>query len=67
MVRHYAGFEAGVWYVDEPTEGVTAGSSSFLHLAHKSTVSISSQAVPNLIAKSGDVDNTSAGNYDYYK
>jgi hypothetical protein len=60
MVRHYAGFEAGLWYADETVEGTTNASASFLHLAHKSTVGISSQAVPNLIAKSGDVDNTGA-------
>lgn len=60
MVRHYAGFEAGLWYVAETVEGVTDSSASFLHLAHKSTVGISSQAPPVIIAKSGDVDNTDA-------
>jgi hypothetical protein len=58
MARHYAGFEAGLWYVQEGTEGTTPSTPSLLHLAHKSTVSITSQAPPVIIAKSGDVDNT---------
>jgi hypothetical protein len=60
MVRHYAGFEAGLWYVQESAEGATPSSASFLNLAHKATVAISSQAPPVIIAKSGDVDNTGA-------
>ena len=58
MVRHYAGFEAGLWYVQEVTEGQTPASASFLSLSHKSQVSVSQQGAPVIIAKSGDVDNT---------
>ena len=57
MVRHYAGFEAGLWYIQESAEGTTPATPSFLHLAHKSTVGISQQGAPVIIAKSGDVDN----------
>jgi len=60
MVRHYAGFEAGLWYADETVEGTTNSSASFLALAHKATVAISSQATPVIVAKSGSVDNASA-------
>jgi len=60
MVRHYAGFEAGVWYVAEGTEGQTPNDASFLNLSHKATVAISSQATPVIVAKSGSVDNASA-------
>jgi hypothetical protein len=60
MPRQYVGFEAGLWYVQESTEGQTPSSASYLHLAHKSTVGISQQSTPNIIAKSGDVDNAGA-------
>jgi hypothetical protein len=59
MVRHYAGFETGLWYIQEVTEGVTPTTSpSFLHLAHKATLSYSSQGTPNAVEKSGDRDFT---------
>lgn len=52
----YHGYSAGVWYVAESAEGTTPTSPSFLHLAHKSEVSVSDQAKPNAVTKSGSVD-----------
>lgn len=58
MTRHYAGFESGLWYIAEVTEGQTPATPSWLHLAHKSTVTISAQSPPNAVEKSGDRDFT---------
>lgn len=57
MVRHYHGFEAGLWYDGETVEGTTDTNAPFLHLAQKSEVKLSSAPAPNVVAKSGDVDN----------
>lgn len=60
MARHYAGFETGLWYIQEVTEGTTPiGSPQFLHLAHKGTLAYNSQGTPNAVEKSGDRDFTS--------
>lgn len=61
MVRNYHGFEAGLWYDQETAEGTTDTTASFLHLAHKSEVRLSSAPNPNVIAKSGNVDNADIG------
>ena len=59
MVRHYAGFETGLWFIAEVTEGITpTASPAFLNLAHKASLSYSQQGRPNVVAKSGDRDNT---------
>ena len=58
---YYHGYEAGVWYVAESTEGTTPTSASFLHLAHKSEVVISDQAKPTEVTKSGAVDFAALG------
>ena len=57
MARFYHGFEAGVWYEQEATEGTTDTNATFLHLAHKTDVRISDQPNPVVVAKSGSVDN----------
>lgn len=58
MVRHYAGFECGLWYDEEGTEGTTDNSAPYLHLAHKATLTYNSQGTPNAVEKSGNQDFT---------
>ena len=61
MVRNYAGFEAQVFFIAETTEGETPSNPTYLNLAQKAEVTLSSQAVPVVVAKSGSVDNADIG------
>ena len=59
MVGELHGYEVGVWFVRETTEGTTPSSASYLNLAHKTEVKITDAPAPNAIALAGSVDNAS--------
>lgn len=61
MVVFYHGYQAGVWYVSESTEGTTPTTAAFLHLAHKTEVKVGNSPGPVIVKKSGDVDNVGIG------
>lgn len=59
MANEIHGYEVGVWYVKETTEGVTPNDATYLHLAHKTEIKIADAPGPNPVALSGSVDNAS--------
>lgn len=61
MPVFYHGYALGVWYDQEAAEGVSDSSAPYLHLAHKSEVTISDEPNPVVVALSGSVDNAAIG------
>jgi len=61
MVVFYHGYEVGVWFASESAEGITNTSAAFLHLAHKTEVTISDSTDPPVVKLSGNVDNAGIG------
>ena len=59
MTGELHGYEVGVWYVKETTEGETPSSAAYLHLAHKTEVKVADAPGPIPVALSGSVDNAS--------
>jgi len=59
MANEIHGYEVGVWYVKEVTEGVTPNDAAYLHLAHKTEVKVADAPGSILVALSGSVDNAS--------
>lgn len=59
MANELHGYEVGVWFVLESTEGSTPNSAAYLHLAHKTEVKIADAPGPVPVALSGSVDNAS--------
>lgn len=59
MANEIHGYEVGVWYVKEVTEGVTPDDATYLHLAHKTEVKVADAPGPIPVALSGSVDNAS--------
>ena len=57
MVGELHGYEVGVWFVRETTEGTTPSNARYLNLAHKTEVKIADAPAPNPVALSGSVDN----------
>ncbi|MCZ6583054.1 MAG: hypothetical protein O6761_07795 [Thaumarchaeota archaeon] len=59
MANEINGYEVGVWYVKETTEGETPTNATYLHLAHKTEVKVADAPGPIPVALSGSVDNAS--------
>ena len=57
MANELHGYEVGVWFVRESTEGTTPSNAQYLNLAHKTEVKIADAPTPNPVALSGSVDN----------
>jgi len=59
MANELHGYEVGVWFVSEVTEGTTPNNAAYLHLAHKTEVKITDAPGPIPVPLSGSVDNAS--------